>query len=505
MLRPAAATRSGLPMLFGSLEFVFGFLPLTLLTYHLLRIRGWQVAAKLAMILASLVFYGWWDPRYVPLVLGSIAVNYGLGAAIHRVREPGRRKAILLLGLALNLGLLGYYKYAGFFLQNLGGMFGVHDVAVTLIIPLAISFFTFQQVAYLVETWRGQEPARNALDYLLFVLFFPHLIAGPITHHTEMLPQFAHAGRGRLASSFIAMGATIFVLGMAKKVLLADTIAQFADPVFAAAAQGAALSTADAWMGAIAYTLQLYFDFSGYSDMAIGVGLLFGIRFPVNFNSPYKATSIIEFWRRWHISLSAFLRTYLYIPLGGNRAGKLRRYANLMATMTLGGLWHGAGWTFLFWGFLHGAYLILNHGWTTLAGGRLRLPRGAAWALTMLGVVIAWVFFRAVSFEAALGILEAMAGGGNPGTLPPGLPDRLLGWLLIGIGGLIAVSQPNLLELARYPQGLADGQAGTALRPALGLQRLAASPGFATVCLGLLAAACIARLPKPGVFLYFTF
>lgn len=490
-------------MLFGSLEFVFGFLPLALLTYHLLRIRGWQVAAKLAMVIASLVFYGWWDPRYVLLVLGSIAVNYGLGAVIHRTQEAGPRKAVLVLGLVLNLGLLGYYKYADFFLQNVGGLFGIHDVAATLIIPLAISFFTFQQVAYLVETWRGQRPADNALDYLLFVLFFPHLIAGPITHHTEMLPQFARAGRGRLPPSYIGMGATIFVLGMAKKVLLADSIAQYADPVFAAAAKGVVLSMADAWMGAIAYTLQLYFDFSGYSDMAIGIGLLFGIRFPVNFNSPYKATSIVEFWRRWHMSLSAFLRTYLYIPLGGNRAGRVRRYANLMATMTLGGLWHGAGWTFLFWGFLHGFYLILNHAWGALAGGRLRLPRGLAWALTMLGVVVAWVFFRATSFGAALDILGAMLLGGD-GVAPAGLPDPLIGWLLLGLGALIAVSQPNVLELARYPRGL-DEAAEAAPRPGFDLHRLAASPAFASVCLGLLVAACIARLPKPGVFLYFTF
>src|SRR3954469_5457695 len=225
-------------MLFGSLEFVFSFLPVALLAYHLLRLRGWQVAAKLAMVLASLVFYGWWDPRYILLVLASIAVNYGLGAVIHRTQEAGPRKAVLVLGLLLNLSLLGYYKYAGFFLQNVGDLFGIHDVATTLIIPLAISFFTFQQIAYLVETWRGQQPADNALDYLLFVLFFPHLIAGPITHHTEMLPQFARAGRGRLAPGYIGMGATIFVLGMAKKVLLADSIAHYADPVFAAAAQG---------------------------------------------------------------------------------------------------------------------------------------------------------------------------------------------------------------------------------------------------------------------------
>lgn len=492
-------------MLFGSLEFVFGFLPLALLAYHLLRIRGQQLAAKLAMVAASLIFYGWWDPHYVVLVLGSILVNYGFGVALHRVREQRPRDLLLFVGLALNLGLLGWYKYASFVMQNIGGLFGVHDVTATLIIPLAISFFTFQQIAYLVETWRGQKPADNLLDYSLFVLFFPHLIAGPITLHTEMLPQFARAGRGRLPPAYIAMGATILVLGMAKKVLVADTIAQFADPVFDAAAKGQPIGMADAWMGALAYTLQLYFDFSGYSDMAIGIGLLFGIRFPVNFHSPYKAANIIEFWRRWHISLSNFLRNYLYIPLGGNRHGPTRRYVNLMATMTLGGLWHGAGWTFLFWGFLHGFYLIVNHAWNGLAAGRLRLPWGVGWALTMLGVVVAWVFFRATSFGAALDILGAMAAGGALAP-PPGLPDRLLGWLLIAAAGLIAVTQPNVLQIARYPQGLDEAEARPAPRPGLGgLVRLAAGPLLAPACLGLLAAACIARLPKPGVFLYFTF
>ena len=489
-------------MLFGSLEFVFGFLPISLLVYHALRLRGWQVAAKLSMVLASLVFYGWWDPRYIPLVLGSIAVNYACGAALHGLQGAGRRKALLVLGLALNLGLLGYYKYAGFFLQNVGGLFDIHDVVPMLIIPLAISFFTFQQVAYLVETWRGQPPANNVLDYMLFVLFFPHLIAGPITHHSEMLPQFAKAGRGALASGYIAMGATILVLGMAKKVLLADTLANFADPVFDAAAKGLPVSMPDAWMGALAYTLQLYFDFSGYSDMAIGVGLLFGIRFPANFASPYQATSIIEFWRRWHISLSAFLRTYLYIPMGGNRAGKARRYVNLMATMTLGGLWHGAGWTFLLWGALHGFYLIVNHAWGAL---HIRLPRGLGWALTMLGVVVAWVFFRAASFGAAIDLLTAMVAGSAPGgTSLVGLPDRLLGWLVIALAVAIATRLPNVLELARYPAGLQD-QAAPPPRRGFDLHRIAAQPVLASICIGLLVAACIARLPKPGVFLYFTF
>ena len=484
-------------MLFGSLQFVFVFLPLSLLLYHGLRISGRPLAAKAAMVAVSLFFYGWWDGRYLLLLLGSVFANYALGLALHHARAPGRRAVLLHLGLAANLLLLGWFKYANFAVENLGALLGVTGPVAALIVPLAISFFTFQQVAYLVEIWRGDGPAESLLDYTLFVTFFPHLVAGPITHHREMLPQFAEAGRAAIPAHVVATGLAILVLGMAKKVLLADVLGTYADPVFGAAAAGNALGTADAWLGTLAYTLQLYFDFSGYSDMAIGIGLLFGIRFPVNFDSPYKSLSITDFWRRWHMSLSMFLRNYLYIPLGGSRHGEVRRNVNLMATMLIGGLWHGAGWTFVFWGFLHGLFLVVNHAWRARAAG-WSMPVPVAWALTMLCVVVAWVFFRATSFEAALAMLRAMVAGSAASTAP-GLPETTLGWGLIVVAMAIAVGMPNVLRLTRYPEGLITEEAGAPVG------RLAKYPVLVSVCLGLVAAACIARLPEPGIFLYFNF
>jgi len=264
------------------------------------------------------------------------------------------------------------------------------------VLPLGISFFTFQKIALLADAYEGKIQSLNFLDYALFVLFFPQLIAGPIVHHSEAMSQFQT--RGPVQASVIAMGLTIFAIGLANKVLLADSLAVYATPQFDAAAAGAPLSFLAAWSGALAYTLQLYFDFSGYTDMAIGAALLFGVRLPLNFNSPYKARNIIDFWRRWHMTLSRFLRDYLYIPLGGNRHGKLSRYLNLFITMLFGGLWHGAGWTFIFWGALHGFYLAINHGWEALLarfgagdvnpGGARRL---GAQVVTFLAVVVGWV------------------------------------------------------------------------------------------------------------------
>ena len=351
-------------MLFGSIEFLFGFLPVVLLVYHWLRLAGRQQAAKLFLVAASVFFYGWWNPLYVPLVLASVGANFALSLVMARSRRHAR--AILIAGLVLNLALLGYYKYANFFIGAFDHLVGLDLTMRKVVLPLAISFFTFQQITYLIEAYRDRKAADSLTDYALFVLFFPHLIAGPITHHKEMLPQFKVAGRGPLPYSYLAVGTTVLIMGLAKKAVVADTLAAVANPVFHAADHGQAIPFATAWLGALAYTFQLYFDFSGYSDMAIGLGLLFGIRMPVNFASPYKSRNITEFWRRWHITLSRFLRNYLYIPLGGNRKGPVRRYANLLITMALGGLWHGAGWTFLAWGVLHGTYLMIHHMWQRL-------------------------------------------------------------------------------------------------------------------------------------------
>ena len=335
-------------------------------------------------------------------------------------------KLLLASGIAVNLGLLGYFKYANFFVDNLNALAGSSHTLEAIILPLAISFFTFQQITYLVDAWRGETREYRFLHYALFVTFFPQLIAGPIVHHREMLPQLARDTLYRLNAGHLAVGITIFALGLFKKVVLADGIAVYATPVFDAAEAGVTLTFFEAWGGALAYSLQLYFDFSGYSDMAIGLARMFGVRLPLNFNSPYKATSIIDFWRRWHITLSRFLRDYLYIPLGGSRKGEARRMVNLMITMLLGGLWHGAGWTFVLWGGLHGLYLMVNHGWRKLfsVDEPSRLRRLFGWALTMLVVVVAWVPFRAESLDGAMAVLGAMAGGNGLS-----LPEQLIGRL----------------------------------------------------------------------------
>ena len=399
-------------MLFNSYEFIFLFLPLTLLVFHWTGRQGHHRMAIAWLVGASLFFYGWWNPAYLGLMLVSIFFNYGVGVALGGVPKQPNKKPILIFGVIVNLGLLAYFKYANFFVDNLNNITGTNIVLEQIILPLAISFFTFQQIAYLVDAWRGETKEYNFLHYCLFVTFFPQLIAGPIVHHKEMLPQFAKDVVYKLRSKHLAIGLTIFALGLFKKVVLADGIAIYATPVFDAAEAGVMLTFFEAWGGALAYTFQLYFDFSGYSDMAIGIARMFGIRLPLNFNSPYKATSIIEFWRRWHITLSRFLKDYLYIPLGGSRKGKSRRYINLMITMVLGGLWHGAGWTFILWGALHGFYLIINHGWRVIFKGENKTKIGtfSAWVITFIALVVSWVLFRAQSIEGASTIFKSMFG-----------------------------------------------------------------------------------------------
>ncbi|PHZ86218.1 MBOAT family O-acyltransferase [Paremcibacter congregatus] len=421
-------------MFFNSYEFILFFLPITLIVFIFLsRINtekaiGW-------LVLASLFFYGWWNPDYLLLIIGSMGVSYFIGTLINRtLQEKGRAKLILIIGIVLNLSLLGYFKYANFFLESaayaLSSNFELHHI----ILPLAISFFTFQQIAFLVDAYKGITKEYKFLHYALFVTFFPQLIAGPIVHHKEMLPQFMDRANMRFKLSNITIGLAIFSIGLFKKAVLADGIAVYASPVFALSDAGEQLQFFQAWGGALAYTLQLYFDFSGYSDMAIGGARLFGIKLPLNFHSPYKSLNIVEFWRRWHITLSRFLRDYIYIALGGNRKGRLQRYINLFVTMLLGGLWHGAGWTFVIWGALHGTYLIINHFWHFIAKAlkltfleTSKLWRGFSWALTFTAVVVGWVFFRASHFDSAVGMLQAMAGL-NGVSLPYGIAAALGGF-----------------------------------------------------------------------------
>ena len=424
-------------MLFNSYIFIFLFLPITLIVFYLIGGRGQHRVAISWLVSASLFFYAWWNPVYVFLLVGSILFNYVLGRLLVKNRSDQttsakrKRRRLLALGISTNLIALGYFKYANFFVENANFLFSNSFHLENIILPLAISFFTFQQITYLVDAYRGVTHEYNFLHYSLFVVFFPQLIAGPIVHHKEMLPQFSQNSIYRFTHDRIAIGLSIFIIGLFKKIVIADSIALYSTPVFDAAHQGESISFFEAWGGALSYTFQLYFDFSGYSDMAVGLAYLFGIRLALNFYSPYKADSIIEFWRRWHITLSRFLRDYLYIPLGGNKNGSLRRYTNIMITMLLGGLWHGAGWNFVIWGALHGLYLILNHLWRNfyiaIKGNANQVScwsKYLARSITFLAIVIAWVFFRAESIPAALEILKGMAAM-NGVILPPSYMDYL--------------------------------------------------------------------------------
>ncbi len=518
-------------MLFNSYAFILLYLPITAWGFFRLAVYSHRLAAAW-LGAASLFFYGYWNPAYVGLLLASIFFNYGIGYALAREHEAGRtrrKNLILTLGVGGDLALLGYYKYANFFLDTANRLLGTSWGMQEILLPLGISFFTFTQIAFLVDAWSGKAKEYSFIHYLLFVTYFPHLIAGPVLHHKEMMPQFARAETYRPSWDNFTIGITIFAMGLFKKAVLADGVSPYANSAFDAADAGQQLDFLAAWGGALAYTAQLYFDFSGYSDMAIGLSRMFGIVLPLNFNSPYKAANIIDFWRRWHMTLSRFLRDYLYIPLGGNRKGRVRRHVNLMITMLLGGLWHGASWNFVLWGGLHGLYLMINHGWRglrerhfpTFMKGSL-LGKGMAWFLTFVAVVVAWVPFRATTTEGTLGMLSAMAGLNGvslPAAFAPmlgGLGELFLAWggqFALGGGSqfvftwawvssllAIALFLPNTQELMRHhrPGFDFDPAAVTATMewrptPAWGLLTAA------------LAAAGILSLSQATEFLYYQF
>lgn len=421
-------------MLFNSFEFLFLFFPLSVLGYRLLC-RWSSGAGEAGLVVASLVFYASWNVRFLPLLLCSITLNYAAGQVIAAATAAGRHRAAgvaLILAVAADLIGIGIFKYANFFVDNANLVLGSDLVIGRVLLPLGISFFTFEQISYLVDVRRGRSDPGEFLRYCLFVSFFPRVVAGPILRYREIAPQLAATHPPAAASEDLMVGLSMFSFGLLKKSVLADGIAPFVGSPFLAAAQGVPVDCFTAWGGALAYACQIYFDFSGYSDMAIGAARCFGIRFPANFDSPYKATSVIEFWRRWHMTLSRFLRDYLYISLGGNRRGRTRRYLNLMITMLLGGLWHGANWTFVIWGGLHGAYLMINHGWLAIAATSPTITRWRASRLgiafgfvtTFLSVIVAWVFFRAPTFATALHMLAGMAGV-NGAVLPNSLASLL--------------------------------------------------------------------------------
>jgi len=509
-------------MLFNSYAFILAFLPLTLFLFHGLRRAGFERSSILALTLMSLVFYGWWNAKYLLLLVPLIFANFAVAVCIvpRNGRRPAGAKPLLIVGLVFNLAALGYFKYANFFVDNVNSLLGLDLFLEKIVLPIGLSFFIFQKIAFLVDAYNGKVERLNLLDYSLFVAFFPQLIAGPIIHHSEVMPQFRRTGP--VSAECFALGITIFTIGLAKKVLFADTAALYASPQFVAVAAGARLDLLAAWSAAFAYTAQLYFDFSGYSDMAIGSALLFGIRLPVNFNSPYKSANIIEFWRRWHITLSRFLRDYLYIPLGGNRKGRTRRYLNLLITMLLGGLWHGAGWTFAIWGALHGFYLAINRAWRTLAerlGFRSEssngLGRMIGQATTFLAVVVAWVFFRSENVSSAIEMLKAMAGS-NGITVPASLAGLVAGLpqsqgpvdsgmaLLVSFFFLIiAWAAPNTQQWTAYvgPVGIYSSGDETETEK-VDLWRL--SPEWA-VAVGYLIGMTLLFMTKVSEFIYFQF
>jgi len=400
-------------MLFIDPAFLFIFLPVVVAGFWGAWRLGGRRAALGWMLAACVVFYGSWDWRDVPVLAFSLAVNFGCGWKLAAESAPERRRLWLAGGLAFNLGLLVWYKYAAWLFSCLAAGGLLPSALETRALPLGISFFTFQQIVHLMGVWRTGRTERSPVKYVLFVAFFPHLIAGPIVRPGEIIPQLQRRPRVGALLRRLPNALTLIILGLAKKLLLADALAPTADAVFQAADAGHSLGAAESWLGLVAYGMQIYFDFSAYSEIALGLALLFGVRLPVNFDAPYRAASIVDFWRRWHMTLSRFLRDFLYLPLGGGQCGPVRQSFNLAVTMLLGGLWHGAHANFLLWGAWHGGLLALCHAWWRLA--LPAPPRLLGWALTFASVTLGWAFFRASTTEGACHLLASAFGlGGGP-------------------------------------------------------------------------------------------
>lgn len=543
-------------MLFNSNLFIFGFLPLTLVGFFVLgaRSRSWALAW---LIVASLVFYAWWRPLNVLIIAPAVLVNFALARLLERLRGQPERAAtakwVLLLGVAFNIVFLGYFKYANFVSTVVNDVAGTHFVLTQIVLPLGISFITFQKIAFLIDVHAGRIQSFTLRDFCLFVLFFPQLIAGPIVHYREMMPQFQKLA-GRFDSNDLAVGLTLFIVGLFKKAVLADGIAAHVSPIYDAAAGGAGISFLPAWIAAIGYTLQIYFDFSGYSDMALGLARCFGIRLPANFNSPLKARSIIDFWLRWHMTLTRFLTAYLFNPLVlaltrrrlakglpplGGRKTNWGAFFQLLAgptilTMLVSGVWHGAGYLFILWGLMHGVALAINHGWR-LVGPRWwsskasyeRFMGPVGFCLTFATVAVSMVLFRSPTGVAARDLLQGMVGVHGI-SLPQKLLEHLgplagmlqhlvtatgagtgrelyvsLGW----VAGLLAIAwaMPNSMQLAaRYEPAIGIKPASGA---AAGLSRwLSWNPSLAWAgAVSALAITGVLSVGGKSEFLYWQF
>lgn len=442
-------------MLFSTWQFILAFLPISFFVYFFLNKRRMVVGGKVWLLAASLFFYSYWNVTYLPLMLASILVNFVIGSSLSRAggtANPNQSKfppkVVLAAGITINLVVLAYYKYTDFLVANINAAIGAHISLPHIVLPLAVSFFTFTQIAYLVDSYRGETAEYDLLNYALFVTFFPHLIAGPIVHHRHIMSQFSSKWTLAIRHSNVLKGLILFSIGFFKKSVIADTFSIWADAGFDS---GQALDFFSAWAASLSYTFQLYFDFSGYCDMAMGASLLFNIWLPLNFNSPYKARDIQDFWRRWHITLSGFLRDYLYIPLGGNRGTPWHTYRNILVTFVLGGLWHGASWMFVAWGALHGAALVVHRLWKKLG---CALPNKVAWLITFLFVNFTWVFFRAKTPEDAKRVLHGMIDINSislPASSVPALRLSWAGWLadylLPSLPASLVAALPSLLAI----------------------------------------------------------
>jgi len=528
-------------MLFNSHEFLFVFLPVTLAGFYLLgRVsRSWAI---LWLILTSLIFYGWWRPLNILIIGPSIVINYLLASFLLRLNQkgdsPGLSRAVLIIGLVFNIAYLGFFKYADFATGAVNDAFGANFVLLHIVLPLGISFITFQKIAFLIDVQAGRVKAFTFREYCTFVLFFPQLIAGPIVHYREMMPQFATA-TCRFDKENFAVGLTLLFAGLFKKVVLADGVAPFITPIYQHSAAGGHTSLLIAWMAAVGFTLQIYFDFSGYTDMALGLGRFFGIKLPPNFNSPLKASNIIDFWINWHMTLTRFLTAYIYNPMvlrltrrrlakglsGYGRNPSAGAFVSLLlvpliTTMFISGLWHGAGYGFVIWGLINGVYLVINHAWRVYAAHRfrdraayLRVMKPLGFVLTFVGFTLSMIFFRATTIKSAIDILKG-ALGLNGFALPHGAAEIAVTYgvdarhaaMWIAILLVVALLCPNTLQiLAPYEPALGVKPARSA--PIIGSLRIPAwgpSLPWAAAMSGV-AAVAVFMLGGPSEFLYWQF
>ena len=491
-------------MLYNSFTFLL-FFAVALAAFYLVAMPRGGKAPALLLLAASLFFYGYYSVEFLGLLLLSIAVSYVICRCMLLLPDnQQKRKRLLWLGVGLNILSLGYFKYYIFVASNLALM-GVPVPLYKIALPLGISFYTFQQIAYIVDTYKSNVCEESFWEYVLFITYFPRLISGPIVRREEVMPYLRSPESQ--TSLYIKVGLTLFVLGMGKKLLIADSFSVWADVIFNAADAGKPLTTFEAWAGALAYTIQIYFDFSGYSDMAIGVSTMFGVPLPVNFASPYKSLNIVDFWRRWHITLSKWLRDYIYIPLGGNRCPVLRRYFNAFITMVIGGIWHGANWTFILWGAMHGFLQMIYQVWAANPNNKDRIPRPLAIGITFICIVMTWIPFRSATWDGAMSIFAACfnftSGAGTHLTDP----FAVVFW--IAVGWLIVRFAPNTNEILADTVIFTPSKSYPATSPTPPQGRWAFmhwrdSVAWAAVVGGIFAL-CVMRFFSNATYIYFQF